>query len=276
MAKKEHHLLRFLMPLFSCIYGLGAAFLCALPLRSEGFVLHEAMLSDLLTILVILFTLWLIRKPLTKLFPQISRYGFQRPKGHVLWLIALTMPLFVLLSHYALYAIASSMGQVSLHPFTDYAPGEIWQDLYRTLGAVLLVPLLEELCFRMMALSPIKRRGRQLVCALLVSVFFGLLHTTNLILVTFHGIVFSLLFLLTGQILYSVFSHACLNLTATLLGVLDHCGVWRIRQSDFPTILLVETPWAWGVVAALALTGILVFAAGIRKEPSQAETARNT
>ncbi len=158
------------------------------------------------------------------------------------------------------------MGQIALHPFTDYAPGEIWQDLYRSLGAVLLAPALEELCFRMMALAPIKHRGWQLICALLVSVVFGLIHARNMVMVTVHGLLFSLMFLFTGQICCSICLHACLNLTTTLLGVLDHLGVWRIQQNDFPLILKVETPWAWCVVSGMAVLGIGLFVAGRRRE----------
>lgn len=106
--------------------------------------------------------------------------------------------------------------------------------------AVLLAPVLEELCFRQMAISPFRRRGAQAVACVVTAVLFGLLHVRNFPGAFLSAIIYGLVFIWSGSIWCSVALHAGRNPTATLLAVYNWLQLGDIQMARIPVIILPD------------------------------------
>ena len=96
----------------------------------------------------------------------------------------------------------------------------LWIKIYLMALAILVAPIVEELCFRGILLPIIARHASPLSSILLVSMLFALIHFHVPSLVPLAGIAaaFSLAYIQTGSLLTPIVMHAIFN--AVSLGVL--------------------------------------------------------
>jgi membrane protease YdiL (CAAX protease family) len=123
--------------------------------------------------------------------------------------------------------------------------------------AVLLAPVLEELCFRQMAISPFRRRGAQIVVCVVMAVLFGMLHVRNFMGAFIDAMFYGLVFIWSHNIWYSVTLHAGSNLAATLLAVYCWLGLGDMQMTRIPVIIMPDMKV---IVASLflAIAGVLL------------------
>ena len=253
---KTASLLKPLMPILSAAYGLAVIYVTALPLADDKPSFTDEMLTWLLTLAAIALTLFLVCRVEPKVFPAAGQFPLKLPKLSVFAGLLLIAPLWLVAEEHIVYGVTSLAHSVQLKPLT-YTTAELREDLLSSVHAVLLAPLLEELCFRQMAISPFRRRGVQIVVCVVMAILFGMLHVRNFPGAFLSAIIYGLVFIWSKNIWYSVTLHAGSNLAATLLAVYSWLRLGDMQMTTIPVIILPD----WKVIIAsllLALAGILL------------------
>jgi len=258
--QKEHRILKFFLPLLACVYGFGTVYACGIIGGSE-FSLPMYFLRVAVQVALIVLTVWIIRKPLTKLFPQMGEYPIRLPAWHVVVLLLMVTPLWCILKGKLLHLLLPAAEMQTM----TYAVDELKTDLILSLSAILVGPVYEELCFRFLPLAAYKRKTTQVLMGVLMALFFGLLHTQNLLGSFVDALIFTLVFICTREIGISMVLHGCINLWPTVFCVLVHFGMLEIRRSSVPVIWLIGDRTTLVIAVVMAVMGMAVYLLGKRK-----------
>ena len=252
---KAASLLKPLMPVLSAAYGFAIIYVTALPVAGGQTVVGE-LLTWLLTLAGIALTLQLVHRVEPKLFPAAGLFPLKMPKVSVFVGLLLIAPLWLVAEEYIVYGITSLAHTVQMKPLT-YTTAELREDLVSSVHAVLLAPLLEELCFRQMAISPFRRRGAQIAVCVVMAILFGVLHVRNFPGAFISALFYGLVFIWSRNIWYSVALHAESNLTATLLAIYCWLQLGDMQMTSTPVIILPDMKV---IIASLflAITGVLL------------------
>ena len=250
-------LLKPLMPIFAAAYGTALIYVTALPIDSNSLGFSGELLSWLLTLVGIGLTLFLVHRVEPRLFPTASEFQIKAPKSFVILGLLLTAPLWFVAKEYIVYGLTQLVNPVQLEPLT-YSTPELREDLMSSVHAVLLAPVLEELCFRQMAISPFRRRGAQIVVCVVMAVLFGMLHVRNFMGAFIDALFYGLVFIWSRNIWNSVALHASCNLTATLLAVYCWLGLGELRIAKTPVIILPDAKVIIASAVLFALGFILI------------------
>lgn len=248
-------ILKPLMPILSAVYGLAVIYVTALPLAGDRPTVVGECLTWLITLAAIALTLFLVHRVEPKVFPAARQFPLHLPKPAVFVGLLLIAPLWLVVEEYVLYGITSLAYTIQLEPLT-YSTAELQEDLLSSVHAVLLAPLLEELCFRQMAISPFRRRGAQIVVCVVMAVLFGMLHVRNSPGAFINAIFYGLVFIWSRNIWYSVTLHAGSNLAKMLLAIYCWLGLGEMQMTRIPVIILPDTKV---IIASLflAVAGVL-------------------
>ena len=231
--------LRLLMPILSAAYGIAIIYVTALPLSGDYPGFGCELLTWLITLAGITLSLYLVHRVEPKVFPFARDFSLKLPPMYVFVGLLLIAPLWLVTEEYLVYGITSLFHTVELEPLT-YTTDELRKDLLSSVHAVLLAPILEELCFRQMAISPFRRRRVQIVVCVVMALLFGVLHVRNFPCAFFSAMVYGMLFIWSGSIWCSVALHAGRNLTATLLAVYSWLQLGDMRMTEIPVIILPD------------------------------------
>ena len=253
---KTARLLKPLMPILSAVYSLAIIYLTALPIAGEHPSFVDEMLTWLITLAGIVLTLFLVHRVEPKVFPDARRFPLKLPKFSVFAGLLLIAPLWLVAEEYIVYSITSLVHTIQMEPLT-YTTDELREDLLSSVHAVLLAPLLEELCFRQMAISPFLRRGAQIVVCVVMAILFGILHVRNFPGAFISALLYGLVFIWSRNIWCSVTLHAGSNLAATLLAVYCWLQLGDMQMTKTPVIILpdMKVPIA---SLFLAIAGVLL------------------
>ena len=257
---KVANLLKPLMPILSAAYGLAIIYVTALPVAGDNPTIIGELQTWLLTLVGIALTLMLVYRVEPNVFPAAGQFSLKLPKISVFVGLLLISPLWLVAEEYIVYGFTSLASTIHMEPLT-YTTAELREDLLSSVHAVLLAPLLEELCFRQMAISPFRRRGAQLAVCVVMAVLFGILHVRNSPGAFFSAMVYGLVFIWSRNIWYSVALHAGSNLTKTLLAVYCWLGLGDMQMTSIPVIILPDMKVII-ISLLLAIAGIIL----IRKE----------
>lgn len=258
--QKEHRILKFFMPLLACVYGFGTIYACGV-IGGNEFSLPLFCLRVAAQLALIALTVWVIRRPLMHLFPQMGAYPIECPAWRVVVLLLLVTPLWCILKGKLLYLLLPG---AEMQPMT-YAADELKTDLVLSLSAIFVGPVCEELCFRYLPIAVYKKKTTQVVVGVLVALFFGLLHTKNLLGSFVDALIFTLVFICTRRIGISMVLHGCINLWPTVFCVLMHFGVLEIQHSAVPVIWLIGNETTLIIAMVMAVMGVAVYLLGKRK-----------
>lgn len=258
------------MPMLACIYGISLSLLCGSVMMGEDSSLYQQLLSKLLEVLAIVLTVFLIRKIIPMAFPHVRERKLSLPPAYALIAIFLIVPLWLIVKYHLVYVTASSFGNVDLQPVVSTA-SELKEALVACISAVFLAPVYEELSFRYLALAPFKKKSSQIIFGCLVAAFFGIIHLSNFMGAFMDGLVYMLLFVLTGNIVLSIWTHCCWNLITMIYFVLSHFGVLDISQSSYPTVVRVENTGAVAAASMLAIIGVAVLIVGYKMRSRNVE-----
>lgn len=231
--------LRLLMPILSAAYGIAIIYVTALPLSGDYPGFGCELLTWLITLAGITLSLYLVHRVEPKVFPSARDFSLKLPPMYVFVGLLLLAPLWLVTEDYLVYGMTSLFHTVELEPLT-YTTDELRKDLLSSVHAVLLAPILEELCFRQMAISPFRRRRVQIVVCVVMALLFGVLHVRNFPGAFFSAMVYGMVFIWSGSIWCSVALHAGRNLTATLLAVYSWLQLGDMRMTEIPVIILPD------------------------------------
>lgn len=231
--------LRLLMPILSAAYGIAIIYVTALPLSGDYPGFGCELLTWLITLAGITLSLYLVHRVEPKVFPSARDFSLKLPPMYVFVGLLLIAPLWLVTEEYLVYGITSLFHTVELEPLT-YTTDELRKDLLSSVHAVLLAPILEELCFRQMAISPFHRRRVQIVVCVVMAILFGVLHVRNFPGAFFSAMVYGMVFIWSGSIWCSVALHAGRNLTATILAVYSWLQLGDMRMTEIPVIILPD------------------------------------
>lgn len=249
---KATGILKPLMPILSAIYGLAVIYVTALPIDGDNPSFVGELLTWLLTLAAIALTLFLVCRVEPKVFPSAKQFSLSLPKLSFFAGLLLIAPLWLVAEEYIVYGVTSLAHSVQLKPLTN-TTAELREDLLSSVHAVLLAPLLEELCFRQMAISPFRRHGAQIVVCVVMAILFGMLHVRNFPGAFLSAIIYGLVFIWSKNIWYSVTLHAGSNLAATLLAVYSWLRLGDMQMTTIPVIILPD----WKVIIASLLLALI-------------------
>ena len=252
-----------LMPILSAVYGFAVIYVTALPLAGDNPTFVDELLTWLITLAAIALTLFIVFRVEPKLFPAAGQFPLKLPKAIIFVGLVLMAPLFRVAEEYIVYGMTSLACTIQMEPLT-YTTAELREDLLPSVHAVLLAPVLEELCFRQMAISPFRRRGTQIVVCLVMAILFGLLHVRNSPGAFISALFYGLIFIWSRNIWYSVALHAGVNLTATLLAVYCWLQLGDMQMAKTPVIILPDLK-VFIASLLLAVAGVLL----VRKKRRQ-------
>ena len=255
------NILKPLMPILAAAYGFALIYVTALPLDGDTKTFASDLLSCLITLVCIILTFFLVKRVEPKWFSSASQFSLKVPKWPIIIGLLMMAPLWLVAEGYLVYGLTSLFHTVQLETVT-YTTSELREDLIASIHAVLLAPVLEELCFRQMAISPFRRRGVQVAVCVVMAVLFGMLHVRNFPGAFFAAMVYGLVFIWSRNIWYGIALHAGHNLTATLLAIYCWLGLGDMQMAKIPVIFLTDAPVIVGSIV-LAIAGVLVVSATI-------------
>lgn len=253
---KSTSILKPLMPILSTIYGMAIIYVTAQPATFNIPNFVSELLTWLITLIGIALTLFLVHNVEPKVFPAAELFPLKLPRISIFVGLLLITPAWVVATEYIVYGITTLIHTVQMEPLT-YTTAELRDDLLSSVHAVLLAPLLEELCFRQMAISPFRRRGVQIVVCVVMALLFGLFHVRNFPGAFISAMFYGLVFIWSRNIWYSVALHAGSNLTATLLAVYCWLQLGDMQMTKTPVIILPDMKV---IIASifLAIAGLLL------------------
>ena len=246
-----------LMPILSAAYGLAIIYVTAMPVAGDNPTVAGELLTWLITLAGIALTLFLVHRVEPKVFPAARQFPLKLPKVSVIAGLLLIAPLWLVADEYIVYGITSLVHNLQMKPLT-YTTAELREDLLSSVHAVLLAPVLEELCFRQIAISPFSRRGSQIAVVVVMAILFGVLHVRNFPGAFIRALFYGLVFIWSRNVCYSVVLHAGNNLTATLLAVYCWLQPGAMQMTSTPVIILPDMKV---IVASLLLAiagGLLI------------------
>ena len=262
--KKFATILKPLMPVLAAAYGLGIIYLTALPMADGDESLGSQVLCWIITLGAIALTFFIVKRVEPKVFPEARQFSMKWPIFPVVAGLLLMAPLWSVVQGYLVYGFTSLINTVRLEPIA-FTPDEIREDLLASVHAVLLAPVLEELCYRQLAISPFRRRGAQIAVCMVMAVLFGILHVRNFFGSFLAATLFGLVFIWSRNIWYAVLLHAGSNLTATLFGVYCVFGLGEVQMSKIPVIFMPDAKFSIACVV-LAIAGLFLLK---RKQPQK-------
>lgn len=258
-------LLKPLMPILAAAYGTALIYVTAWPIDSDSLGFGGELLSWLLTLVGIGLTVFLVQRVEPKLFPESTQFRLKRPIVLVIVGLLLMAPLWFVAKEYLLYGLTRLVHAVQLEPLTTYTTPELREDLVASVHAVLLAPVLEELCFRQMAISPFRSRRAQIAVCVVMAILFGVLHVRNFLRAFIDALFYGAIFIWSRNIWNSVALHAGCNLTATLLAVYCWLGLGNLQTAKMPVIMLTDAKVVV-VSIVLAIVGLLLINTKRRKQ----------
>ena len=265
--KKLATILKPLMPVLAAAYGLGIIYLTALPMADGDESLGSQVLCWIITLGAIALTFFIVKRVEPKVFPEARQFSMKWPIFPVVAGLLLMAPLWSVVQEYLVYGFTSLINTVRLEPIA-FTPDEIREDLLASVHAVLLAPVLEELCYRQLAISPFRRRGAQIAVCMVMALLFGILHVRNFFGSFLAATLFGLVFVWSRNIWYAVLLHAGSNLTATLVGVYCVFGLGEVQMSKIPVIFMPDAKFTIACVV-LAIAGLFLLK---RKLPQKSGT----
>ena len=260
-------LLKALMPILAAAYGTALIYVTALPIDSDSLGFGGELLLWLLTLAGIGLTLFLVQRVEPKLFPGARQFQLKRPMALVIVGLLLIAPLWFVVKEYIVYGLTSLVHSVQMEPLTC-TTAELREELLSSVHAVLLAPILEELCFRQMAISPFRSRRAQIVACVVMALLFGMLHVRNFLGAFVDALLYGSVFIWSRNIWNSVALHAGCNLTATLLAVYCWLGLGDLQMTKTPLILLTDGKIVV-ISIALFIVGLLLINSKRKKTTKQ-------
>lgn len=253
--EKQHNFLKTIIIILSFGMLFGINVLSMLIVKDES-SFFQVMLGNLAEIAALVGVFFLWAKVLHRVFPSANDFRFRKLTIYQVMMylgIALLSLVFV---YRLLYWIRGGAAHVTLVPVI-YSRTEFQEDMLVSIHAVLIAPVLEEMCFRIIPVSVIKTGKNRIVLLAILAVVFALMHTRNPLGALVDATVFCILLLVTHNPLASILCHAFGNLLKTIVNVLLYFNVTEVNMVEGRgTIIIFSTPVTL-IIFAMAVALIL-------------------
>lgn len=238
MNRKVSNVLKVLMPLAGILLGLLVSYAGALILDDEGMI-SLTLISTGIEIIGAILVFFLAYKVVSKFFPATKDYSFRFPKWQIILAIFLIAPLWFIVKYGIVFDVRNIFGSVVLEP-CGLASDEVVSSLVESISAVLVAPIIEEVCFRFIPISVFEKKRTKIIVGILLTIVFSLLHVSNFLAAMLDALIFTVLLLRTKNAWYSILMHFALNLTATLVFFLSLAGLSIKKSTGMPIVLFID------------------------------------
>ena len=136
------------MPFISAVYGLALIYLTALPIADGGESLAKEALTWFLTLAAIALTVCVVIPIERKIYPESRQFSLKPPTLAVAVGLILIAPLWLVTQEAVVYGLTSMIHSVQTELLV-YSSEDFREDMLASVHAVLLAPVLEELCYRL-------------------------------------------------------------------------------------------------------------------------------
>lgn len=265
--EKQHNFLKTIIIILSFGMAFGVNVLSLLIIKDESSFI-QTMLGNLVEIvaLVGIFMLWV--KVLPRVFPGANDFRFRKLTAYQ-EMMYLGIALLSLVSVYRLlYWIRGGAAGVTLVPVI-YSRTEFQEEILASIHAILIAPVLEEMCFRIIPASVIKTGKNRIVILAILTVVFALMHPSNILGALVDATIFCILLLVTKNPLASILCHMFGNLLKTIAFVLAYFNVIEIRMAEGRgTIILFNMPVTLIIIAIAVVLILPAVLKGFQKNKS--------
>lgn len=248
-------ILKAIVPVLSIAYFLYAS---KLSVRvSDYFPSDMGFVMDIVFRLgVALVALLLFYDKLCEAFPYIRDSRFKKPSlSQFLIVVGMTVILFYV-SNLLIYLTF----RPEMMPLRNsHMSREI--HCYILVSSVLVAPIFEEVCFRLIPLSVFRSSIPRVVVMVVCGVVFGYIHhaADNQIFATVGGFYLGILFLKWRNPLLCMIAHSVVNLLSNFSSLLAYFSVEVYRSESFPAVLKIPSE----VTIVMMILGVSILAIGL-------------
>lgn len=257
--KKDNKVLKFFTPILAMIYTITIIFVQAIPRIPDEFNVTGILLSNLLQFVFVFITLFICIKIYPKVFENPNYCKIKIPSLKKIIGIFLVVPFVMIILYTITYSIYSGItnGEIITK---EYISENIFMDVIMSISAVFLSPIIEELGFRFMTISPFKKKSHQIIVLTFISLIFGLMHVTNFVSSFIHSlIIYGAVFITTKNIVYSILVHSAFNFYALIFAILSSKQVMTIKMIELPTILIFDET-SHVIFGIISIIGVIMLA----------------
>lgn len=252
---KDYKILKLFIPILVTIYIILVSLVIGLIEEKVIAYWYHTLLVVVAYVLVIFATMFLIRKIYYNIFPESKKYSFTFPKMTNILGLLMIAPFYTTIMNRVYIWFYRLMGNAAIKSTHFETISEI---LLFSITAVFLTPVLEELVFRFMTISPYKTRKGKIFSLLSISLLFGFLHFHNsysFIESIMDGLLYGLVFLSTRNIFYSITLHFAHNLYVSIMGILINLNMPGLYLEDKISIIYSNNYWIaiWFIIAILGV-----------------------
>lgn len=255
IKEKPHNFLKTIIIIlsFGMVFGVNA--LSMLIIKDESSFL-QIMLGNLVEIvaLVGIFVLWV--KVMPRVFPGANDFRFRKLTAYQVMMYLGIAILSLVSVYHLLYWIRGGAARVTLVPVI-YSRTEFQEEIMASIHAILIAPILEEMCFRIIPASVIKTGKNRIVILAILAFVFALMHPYNILGALVDATVFCILLLVTRNPLASILYHAFGNLLKTIAFVLAYFNVIEVNMAEGRSIIIIFSVPVTLITIAIAVVLIL-------------------
>lgn len=256
MSKEKQH---SFIKTISIIVSIGLAFgidaLSMLIVKDEG-SFKQIMLGNLIEIVILGGVLLLWAKVMPRIFPGTDDFRFRKLTAYQVMMAAGISLLSLMAVYRLLYLLRGGAAHVTMVPVI-YNQSEFMEDMMASIHAILIAPVIEETCFRLIPASVIRTGKNRIVMLTVLTIVFAFMHPKNMLAVLMDASVFCVLLLATKNPLVPILCHVFNNFLKTASIALAYYNVIEISMAEGGgTIILFSIPVTL-VSAAIAAVLIL-------------------
>lgn len=240
--QKTHRMFILLIPFICYIYLIAADLASGLLKKNLpgaiGFVLSN-MVAIIFTVLLIY-----IYKVINKKYSNGFNIDLKlnEKEKNILFVLALMIPLLFMISQQTSYLIYTKVMGKEYLPIA-YTVDEMKDDMSMFIHAVIIAPILEELCFRIIPISMCRNKTGKIFMLIFTSILFGYSHGRSFWTSLIDGTVFGLILLFTNRPIISIACHMIHNLFSFIAALLIYTGFIKFYScSDYPTLVVFDVP----------------------------------
>ncbi len=257
--EKQHNFLKTISIILSIGMAFGINALSMLIIKDES-SFKQIMLGNLAEFVILIGVLLLWAKVLPQIFPGTNDFRFRKLTTYQVLMVLGISLLSLMLVYRLLYLIRGGATNVTMIPVI-YNKTEFLEDMKASIHAILIAPVIEETCFRLIPASVIQTRKNRIVMLAVLAVVFALMHPSNILATLVDATVFCVLLLVTHNPLASILCHVFNNFLKTVAIVLAYFNVIDLSMAEGRgTIILFSMPvtlFSIAIAVVLILPAVL-------------------
>lgn len=239
------------------VFGYAASILIALPTMGwtdeEPGEVRKAVLMTLLYLIGVGIMIVIFKLVYRRIFPASRRFCFKLPGRRLAAGILMVYPFLAFMK--------MAVKLIGEHPEylwaldTDVDISQLWSLLMELPYVALLAPVFDELCCRVFPISSYETRRGRITAGVITMALFSLLHISNWLTVVPDAILFSVVYIATGNMAISMLMHIANNLAAMLIPslIIIYCLCFPdaslgIAVTPLPLVILFVAAFAVGLV----------------------------